>query len=138
MNASELMIGDHVFFLGHVHQIRAIEHKPEDNLSTIMFYGKNKVITTTKEVEPIPLTAEILEKNGWKDWFEHSTIARSVSVLVEDNTSLCIQEIKGQDSMFVQISHCGAGTFEFRKHLKYVHELQHALRLCGIDKEIVL
>lgn len=83
---------------------------------------------------PIPLTPEILEKNGLKDWCEHSTIVRSVNVLVEDNTNLCIQEIKGQDSMFVQISHCGAGSFEFRKHLKYVHELQRALRLCGLNE----
>lgn len=89
-------------------------------------------------LDPIPITPEILEKNGWKGWIEHSTIARSISVLIEENTNLCIQEVKGQDAMFVQISHCGAGTFEFRKHLKFVHELQHALRLCGIDKEIII
>lgn len=125
MEAKELMIGDWIKCDSDFEQVDYLE-------------GNNINGHPENWYEPIPLTAEILEKNGWNDWCEHSTIARSVSVLVEDNTSLCIQEIKGQDSMFVQISHCGAGTFEFRKHLKYVHELQHALRLCGIDKEIVL
>lgn len=95
-------------------------------------------INVGKGLEPIPLTPEILEKNGWSDWHEHSRIAKSCYELIDKQTSISFQTIDGQDSIFTQINHYGAGTYEFRKYLTYVHELQHALRLCGIDKEIML
>ena len=90
------------------------------------------------EIEPIPLTAEILEKNGWDGWCELSKIAKSCVAMFDNDTSISFQIVDGYKSIYTQIKHCGAGTFEFRKHLFYIHELQHALRLCGIDKEIVL
>lgn len=62
------------------------------------------------EIEPIPLTSEILEKNGF-----------SINGL-----DIALFDRKGGDD-FVAAS-----------NLQYVHELQHALKFCGIDKEIVL
>lgn len=89
-------------------------------------------------IEPIPLTREILEKNGFVKWSDHSRIARSCSMLFDKNTSFCVQEIDGSDSYFTQINRCGAGSFEHMMHIKYVHQLQQLFRLCGIDKEITL
>lgn len=129
MKAGDLMIGDWYAFRGHPYKCTA---------SDIASIAECEEKGAPTDISEIPITPEILEKNGWDDWCEHSKIARSISVLIEENTNLCIQEVKGQDAMFVQIHHSGAGTFEFRKHIKYVHELQHALRLCGIDKTIEL
>ena len=127
LNVNGLTIGDWVLFLGHIHQIRAIEHKPEDNLSTIKFYGKNKVITTTNEVEPIPLTAEILEKNGLApDNFSPYYLP------IEDGS---VRFSKHQYGLYCNILR------PYQRYdgvCNYVHNLQHALRLCGIEKEIVL
>lgn len=89
-------------------------------------------------LEPIPLTREILEKNGFVKWSDHSRTTRSCSMLFDKNTSFCVQEIDGSDSMFTQIHRCGAGSFEHMMHIKYVHQLQQLFRLCGIDKEIIL
>ena len=74
-------------------------------------------------IEPIPLTEEILENNGFtKHAYGYSyDMIKLHGNLTENDTvyfTLCICE----------------------KYIKviYVHELQHALRLCGIEKEIVL
>ena len=75
-------------------------------------------------IEPIPLTPEILEKNGW-----------------EKRPTGCVFYTDGKryDNSLWYIF--GSNTFvvntaEFQ--IKYVHELQHALRLCRIKKEIEL
>ena len=72
------------------------------------------------ELKPIPLTAEILEKNDFE--FDGDTYKLGDYRLV--------------------IEYSGGILFGWvfchRKQLKYVHELQHALRLCGIKKKIEL
>ena len=93
--------------------------------------------------EPIPLTKEILEKNGFKlkegctsawKWYNGET-----SIYVSGNHTCPI----GQ-TLTIYISGGTVGA-AFSSHLaisdlkiRGVHELQHALKLCGIDKEIEL
>ena len=77
-------------------------------------------------IEPIPLTPEILEKNG----------------LANDPYGCHFVE---DEYMDLEISSEEEGiywTINYNEYailkLKYVHQLQHALRLCGIKKEIEL
>lgn len=92
-------------------------------------------------IEPIPITPEILEKNGFKlkekgesyteyvSCDEHSIIAfvfYKESVYDVDTVLDCELGFVGGLN---RIHHC---------HAKYVHELQHALKLCGIPKNIEL
>ena len=77
-----------------------------------------------EELEPIPLTPEILEKNGWEKrptGYVFYTDGKRY-----DNS---LWYIFGSNTFVVN-------TAEFQ--IKYVHELQHALKLCGAKKEIVL
>jgi hypothetical protein len=82
-------------------------------------------------LEPIPLTAEILIKSGFADFRKHD----------EDGMhhfEYCINGMRIDqlaDTLFVWI--CPA-TDNSILTIKYVHELQHALKLCGIDKNIGL
>lgn len=70
------------------------------------------------ELTPIPLTAEILEKNGFKN-IDTGLDCDGSNIYWKHNNGYSINT---QDI-----------------NLNFVHELQHALRLCGInDKEIVL
>ena len=69
--------------------------------------------------EPIPLTYEILKKNGWKDaefWCEYQ----------EGNNSIqaCLPDMRGRING-IEIEHFKC---------ECVHQYQHLLRLCGLDE----
>lgn len=74
-------------------------------------------------IEAIPLTAEILEKNG----FEYND---SPIVLGWEQYGLTLY--RGGDGFLIN---CGQNVALI---INYVYELQFVLRLCRIDKEIVL
>ena len=84
-----------------------------------------------EDIIPIPITPEILEKFG----FEH----RGRYYLIFDDPSLALKsELQGNRLIFV-IGHLfGCNNFHAFIELQSVHELQAAMRLCGIEKEIVL
>lgn len=69
--------------------------------------------------EPIPLTAEILEKNGWS------------------RNSIFMELDADENTQFSWANRCGEVLLKNGRHhcdCKYVHTLQHALRLCGFDE----
>lgn len=71
-------------------------------------------------VEPIPLTEEILKKNG----FERNSI-----YLEKDNVMVFL----GERIMFSFFDDWAAECTIDNFTIKYVHELQHLLRLCGLS-----
>lgn len=78
------------------------------------------------DIEPIPLTEEILENNGFekdRDYGYFIGQSNSGYYIYFNNNHLSIQA--GYDA--IEFAWC-----------EYVHELQHALKLCGIKKDIVL
>lgn len=85
-------------------------------------------------LEPIPLTAEILNKNFPKScdndyWVDGDFPIIGYSIPCHTD-GYC---------PYVEVSiYNPARVMEFELYLNYVHELQHALRLCGIEKEIEL
>lgn len=123
MKQNELMIGDHVFSL--IDRCGVIEKKAVrvTGIRTDCDYpyiqtGESDVWYSVETYEPIPLTPEILEKNGFiRDgeswWYKDFRIV----LFTSNGVSLV----------------CGR-----QMRFKYVHELQQALRLCQIDKEIIL
>lgn len=84
------------------------------------------------EVEPIPITAEILEISG----FIRHNREHDLFVWIPKDRE-CYDNIRFAFSKFALI-------VEFRninlwlKDVKYIHQLQQALKLCGINKEIKL
>lgn len=84
--------------------------------------GLDGEINNFENIIPIPLTPEILEKNGFKysEWYGWQ--------IKEPDFTLCFVGDTPHfllDDIFV----CNC---------PYVHTLQHALKLCGIEKEIIL
>ena len=77
--------------------------------------------------QPIPLTTEILENSGFeKCWDEDIMLMVFDSIQIEVGDNYKRYQHEG---MYLRgIKHC----------LHYVHELQHALKLCGIGKEIIV
>lgn len=91
---------------------------------------------TPPYLEPIPLTAEILEKNGFKKCEDG---AWSLFQYKENGENALYQIYWSEDPLYLEISSYTSQTGEFnRMGIRFVHELQHALKLCGIDKTIKL
>ena len=88
------------------------------------------------ECEPIPLTPEILEKNGFK-WLV--TDSKSTTYCINEPT-IHVSKIKENEEWLICVGATGSTRKRFVEVscVKYFHELQHALKLCGIEKEIVL
>ena len=102
MKATELMIGDWV--------------KSRTGMN-VKIVGINHDYPSV--YEPIPLTAEILEKNGWKEaqfWHEYQD--------GENTIQSCLPDMRGIING-VEIQHFKC---------EYVHQYQHLLRLCGLDE----
>ena len=81
-------------------------------------------------IHPIPITAEILEKNGFVKNGEYNEWSTGNW---EDIPFIGIS--LSRPSM--RIKNLGTDIFLDNK-VVYVHDLQHALRLAGVDKEINL
>lgn len=83
---------------------------------------------------PIPLTPEILEKNGWSK--RH------------DGSSSCDIYSKGKGSFHVRLEQCiykkqegfdfavGDSTYRFGNKIEHVHELQHILWALDLDANL--
>ena len=78
------------------------------------------------EWQPIPLTPEILEKNGLAN--------DPYGCHFEEDEYMALEISIEEEGIYWTINYNEYGILK----LKYVHELQHALRLCGINKEIEL
>ena len=79
-----------------------------------------------EELQPIPLTSEILEKNGFTR-FGTDYILEGERFGLENPSD----PRNYLDNYWLRVSIRAV-------HIEYVHELQHALRLCKIEKEIEL
>lgn len=123
MKAEELMVGDWMMWKNRKVQIAGVS-------GIVYSFGQIDVVLAhcnddkllekhdIKSVSPIPLTEEILEKN-----FPNPT----------DGLSWFPEE--GGFNCHTYVPNCEINAFGL---FKYVHELQHALRLCKIDKTIEL
>lgn len=131
MTIKELMVGDllkannDVFWIKkdmivEITKIVGTKYFDEDEYVYCRLFGYSKYqgLIICNDLDPIPLTEEILEKN-----FPNPT----------DGLSWFPEE--GGFNCHTYVPNCEINAFGL---FKYVHELQHALRLCGIEKEIEL
>ena len=135
MKVTDLMIGDYIQSFGEPHKIIGIR------IDTPYPYIKTNMSDTWYEwgmkdsADCIPLTPEILEKNFGKPYprggFHNYRMEKdeTIAFVIEDRR---VSAAPDNRVVFCRVP----GTYIC--DVNYVHELQHALRLCGIDKEIVL
>lgn len=146
MKAKELMIRDWVRidepdkYAGATGQIQSLMYHREDDAAyfNVFIQGKFGYVSRdvcSDDIRPIPLTEEILEKNGFEN-------------IGDDTYQLEEKPCWFWVDFFRHIYGCeyDTSTYEYEddEHrlklygIPSVHELQHALRLCGIEKEIEL
>ena len=146
LKINDLSVGDWVEF----HRTRGIyiapplfDHANAQVIGThrgaevsLLVDGKREFIAIPlSAIRPIPITAEILENNGWRviekevlgDEYEYDGEKR-----VWDDYSIDICETKPGVFWY------SWGIEYYMWRLEYVHQLQHLIRLAGVDKEINL
>ena len=143
MKANELMLGDWVLCGGTPFQVCGLKSEDKTIYGGMIPYREN-------EVEPIPLTAVILEKNGFHygNTASEEDFCGAVGCGYPDK-GWCFDEGAGEIKIiFPNETDGGLIRLDDQngdKHLELifcnpimVNELQHALRLCGIEKEIII
>ncbi len=138
MRATEIMISDYLSYKGQIIKVASITKKKvgyhiKDN-EYRMHYAR------LCECKPIPITPEIFEKLGFVRNLYWHHFDRDY-----DNFSVCIQLGYANRIEYIKIAEKGKDnvipserTKLYLTHIKYLHQLQHALRLCGISIKIEL
>ena len=135
IRCQNLMIGDWVLINNTPHRIQGIdgidaEIQTDDEL---YYIGEDRYHSEDK-VEGIPLADEIIKKNGFKE-----------AALKEPNTTNLVRKWwSKQGEIYIkeyylarsrEITYVVGGGHRMRiENIYMVHQLQHALRICGLDE----
>ena len=122
LKISDLSVGDWVEYRDREWQVCSLYQFTGE---VGLWRKDSQICENVADCEPIPLTPEILEKNGIHRTYE------------DDKYAI----FRGDGLWAVKYSD---GDWELstppvcRVDIKYIHQFQHALRLAGVDKEINL
>lgn len=155
MKPQDLMVGDLISMGGVIRVVTGIHDKETENgvdLITTMIPGHtfpdSNLSFQASYCYPIPITPEILEKNGFVKekekeeedgfgityYFHERPYTTQITLYKEP---ICDVSILFKAWGRAPSSEGGVNDIHLCS-VKYVHEMQHALRLCGIEKEIVV
>ena len=130
ISVSDLSIGDWVQDKkGSIAQIIGIENWSDGYALNVRINEIDVGCVSANAIEPIPLTPEILEKNGFKkngEYNEWNIGTWRTPYLLGVSLERPAITIKWN------------GSSVFIDQAKYVHQLQHALRLAKSQREIIL
>lgn len=132
------MIGDWVYSSFYNHAVRITElYQNEYGYGFVKTDEKDDCIRSDASLSPIPLTEEILEKNGFVNVYRgryrfDDNKGSIVVVSTVNNEIKWVRMSKYDEDIDEQLSN-----FNFN-YMHFVHELQHSLKHCSIEKEIVL
>ena len=138
MKSSELMIGDWVMQDDNLQQSKVCQITGIYNNAVVDVTGE-KIPLHESHIKPILLTPEILEKNGFKPYIPEGHLetvyaCQDVSKAVADELYALWPHQDGSFYLLLRVD----GKDMVRMDVHYIHQLQHALRLCGITREIIL
>ena len=128
LSVNSIQIGDWVLDGNHIAQVVSVTC---DGIIGTTFNESSNI----EVVEPIPLTQEILEKNGWvynnedEKFFPKTWVGGGLMLQGADDCGYCIVVTSYYDD---------EDTNDTPFVILYVHELQMALKLRRIKKEIIL
>lgn len=100
-------------------------------------YGRLYMYKRVCEIDSIPITPEILEANGWRN--------DGMYAILRIDEHLHLEYYYHEHRL--RKWYCGVDEWEnhakvnditFQAHCYSIHQLQHALRLAGVNKEIIM
>lgn len=138
MKASELMLHDLVMVDSEYKQVTRLDGLIGTIETESTKINKTCVPYNEEDVKPIPLTEEILKLNG----FEETNTGFMVNIFERPSCVMKLNE-SGYYGIEVIGGYCNINAnneehkelpFEANIKCNYAHELQHALRLCGLNE----
>lgn len=121
MKAKELIIDDYIVSeLGNIYRVKGV--RDLDGGEVLVSTGKADMWYDYRLIKPIPLTEEILKINGFE------ILHTNTSSLVEYNGYVILTKNQGDSAYYF------ASYGHYKICIMYVHQLQHALRLCGLNE----
>lgn len=129
-----LSVGDWVQDkIGSIAQIIGIENWSDGYVLNVRINGIDVGCVSANAIEPIPLTQEILEKNGF------ATRDERYYTFNADEARVDIEKMEdGYEIATFRVLPTGGIITKMICPISSVHQLQHALRLAGNEKEIEL
>lgn len=131
------MIGDIVQYLDGKKLITVVVVKVDGSGNVVRLKQKNghRFNTTIDFLRPIPLTPDILEKNGFRVIFDSELHVSYFQDIEYFHTEVKVDKI----GIYQKLSMLdGLGNGVKITECKYIHQLQHAFSLCKINKQISL
>ena len=122
LKISDLSVGDWVRYRDREWEVCSIYQFTEE---VGLFRKDSQICESIDDIHPIPITAEVLENNEVHKTYEDDDYA------IFRGDGLWVVKYSDGDWELSTPPVC-------RVDIKYVHQLQHALRLAGLDKEINL
>lgn len=144
MKTTDLMCGDWVLINGTPHRIQAIDSVDEEISADdeLYFVGEDRCHSEDK-IEGIPITKEILQENDWGyvcETYFHKYGIKSfpeirITAFIKNIGKLHLEIINNYlhiwFNYFLDYERMDADVIV---PIKYIHDMQHALRLCGLNE----
>lgn len=139
LKISDLSVGDWVRCRGRngrIERLEVIRYDERIRVAVESDLGTMYQFVGIEDIDPIPITAEILEANGFVrgnrgDFYHYLRLDKNRTLYIHASTN----------GWRVEITYDAAGilrTTHLMPDMNSVHDLQHAIRLAGLDKEINL
>lgn len=135
MNETELMLGDWVHLTDKDVNARVTELRSDGHDALVVTdHGEVDMLI---DLEPIPLTGMILERNGFEKTNETHRVLEYR--LCDGVARMNVKFNHTNDYVDIHFDTINSMRFvSIKKRYMSVHDLQHAMRMCGIEKEIEL
>lgn len=161
-DVSKLMIGDFVYRMTtytdlngkqvtskQLIQVCSVEEHSVQFKTNFSVWSPSMIYITVMEdeIEPIELTEEILEKNSFEKWswcectYEpHRDALQSTVITYEIGKGFQLEKVENSFMLIDCPPDTGSYGYEANRitEVKYVHQLQHIIKILGIDKDITL
>ena len=140
LSCRDLMVGDWVYLPSLMSDDKYPIQVLEIQDDCIKYYcGDKKMMVGFRYIKPVPITLEILEKNGFKPYIPEGHLetvyaCQDISKAVADELYALWPNPDGSFYLLLRVD----GKDMVRMNVHYVHKFQHALGLCEIDKNIEL
>lgn len=136
VKSKEIMLGNW-FFVGSGTDWEEKLQVDEVFENSVSFKGR-EFMTYITSIEPIPITKQILERNGFDEYVFAEPKSCDYNIYTKYATDYFIHATHWYDDneywdiQIDDINHCSLGGCT----IKYIHQLQNFLNLCGLDLEI--